>query len=537
VFLSNAEGLSQKFSSLQDQLLVLKNDINQQVTAVASQVSSYTQEIAGLNDLIGVATSVGSNPNDLLDKRDQALRKLAELVDINVVPTDNNSVTVSIGSGQPLVVGNDYFSLVTVPSSSNPAVLELAVQAPTGFTSKVGNNLNGGVLGGLLNASDVIDNSLNSLGRVALGVSDTLNAVHNLGMDLEGNLGGDLFTDINNAASVSNRTIASGNNSLPKDQVVSVAISDVSQLTTSDYQLTFTAANTYVLTRASDGANNAALDPSLTGTLGALPATVTVDGMTLTLDRPSGSFSAGDTFEIQPTRGFSNDIKVQVDNAQGLALASPVRTSTNVNNTGTASVSAGTVTDTSTPFFATSGQLSPPVVIQFTGATSYNILDNTNPGAPVALVPPQTGLAYPPVSPNGILPASFGFQVQVSGTPAAGDSFGVGYNTGGVLDNRAGLAMAAVQTADIIGNGTLTLEGAYGVFTQEIGTQTSTARNALEASEILLAQSQQMLESVAGVNLDEEAARLVEFEQAYNASAQVISIARSIFDTLLSAVR
>jgi len=193
------------------------------------------------------------------------------------------------------------------------------------------------------------------------------------------------------------------------------------------------------------------------------------------------------------------------------------------------------VTDTGSASFTTApGQLSPPVLIRFTSSTSYEVLDNSNPSSPTVLLAAQP---YPPVSPNGILPASYGYQVDISGTPATGDSFNINYNSGGVLDNRSGLAMVAIQSTDTLGGGKMTLESAYGVFTQEVGTRTSTARNNLEASKALLEQSQSMLQSVAGVNLDEEAARLVEFEQAYNASAQVINVARTIFDTLLSAVR
>jgi len=328
VFLSSAEGLAQKFNSLHTQLQGLQRDINLQVDAVAGQVSAYTREIAGLNQQIGIATNTGSNPNDLLDKRDQALRDLAELVSINVIPTDNNGVTVSIGNGQPLVVGSESFELITIANPNNPAVRDLAIRSSAGSISPVGSGISGGMLGGLIGIKEgVINNALNNLGRVALGVSGAMNEAHNLGMDLEGNLGGDLFTDINNATSVSNRTIANGNNSVPQDQVVSVLISDVNQLSTSDYRLDFTAANTYVLTRISDGLSNTALDPSLTGVLGALPATVTVDGLTLNLDRPSGAFSAGDRFLIQPTRAFADEINTQVSRAQELALASPVRTS------------------------------------------------------------------------------------------------------------------------------------------------------------------------------------------------------------------
>jgi len=552
VFLSTANNLAQKFQGLQDQLLTLQNNIGQQVEAVVVEVSTLAKEVGELNNQINVAINSGGEPNDLLDQRDQALRDLSKLVDVRVVPMANNGVSISIGSGQPLVVGTDVFSLTTQVDPDNAAVRELAIQTDSGAKTVVGNSLGGGMLGGLLDAQyGVIDNALNNLGRVALGISGELNRAHNLGMDLDGNQGGDLFTDINNANTVSNRTIAGTNNSTPSDQEVSVTISDLSKLTTSDYSLTFTGANTYVLTRLSDGKQNAALDPSLTGALtfsGTPPlpssgtASVVVDGLTIDLTRPSGNFSAGDSFVLQPTRGFSNDIAVQFGRAESLALASPVRTITGSNNTGTASISAGEVTNKALAFSSpTAKQLAPPVVIQFTDPATvpvtYNILDNTNPAAPVALVPAQAGLSYPPTSPNGILPTSFGFQVEISGAPAPGDTFSVDYNTGGVLDNRVGLALTKVQGAGLLNNGKLTAEAAYGVFTQEVGSRTGAARRDVEASQVLLAQSQGLQQSVSGVNLDEEAASLIEFEQAYNASAQVISIARSIFDTLMSAVR
>jgi len=548
VFLSTANNLAQKFQGLQDQLLTLQNDIGQQVEAVVVEVSTLAKEIGALNNQINVAINSGGEPNDLLDQRDQTLRDLSKLVDIRVVPMENNSVSISIGSGQPLVVGTDVFTLTTQINPDNAGVKELAIQTDSGAKTVVGNSLGGGLLGGLLDAQyGVIDNALNNIGRVALGISGALNSAHNSGMDLENNLGGDLFTDINNPATVSNRTLASTSNSDPANQVVSVTVSDLSKLTTSDYRLTFTDATNYVLTRVSDGKQNGALDPALSsGAIGGLPASLTVDG--LTLDLSGAGFAAGDSFVLQPTRGYSNDIAVKVDRAESLALASPVRTMTGSNNTGTGSISGGEVTNNATAFFTDPAKpLSPPVVIQFpdpaTVPVTYNILDNSDPTSPVALVfpaPPAaplalTGLAYPPSS--GILPVDFGFQVEISGAPAPGDTFSVDYNTGGVLDNRVGLALAKVQTTELLNNGKLTGEAAYGVFTQEVGSRAGTARRDLEASEVLLAQSQGLQQSVSGVNLDEEAASLIEFEQAYNASAQVISIARSIFDTLISAVR
>lgn len=537
VFLSTADGMAQKFSNLQDQLLNMRSNMGQQVEVVATEVSSLAAEIAGLNIQISAARNVGQ-PNDLLDRRDQALRNLSKLIDTKVVDTGDGNLTVSIGKGQPLVVGAEYFTLTTQPDVNNAAVNELVVRTASGTVSRVGGGISGGLLGGLLDAQgSVIDGALNNLGRVALGISDAMNTAHNLGMDLENNLGGNLFTDINSAASVANRTVASANNAGLADQVVTVNVSDVTKLSVSDYQLTFTSPTTYVLTRISDGKSNAALDSGLSGSLAfsATPpapssgtATLTVDGLTIDLTRPSGDFSTGDRFLLQPTRGFGSDIALQVNRAEELALASPIRTESSLSNTGTASISSGVVTDKSTAFFSTTAQqLTPPLLIEFTSATAYNIVNKTT----------SAVLGSGTIPPNDLSLSSYGIQAEISGTPVAGDSFTIDYNSGGVLDNRAGLGMIKSQSTGLLGNGKLTLEGAYGVFTQQVGTRTSTARNDLEASKVLMEQSQGMLQSVAGVNLDEEAATLVEYEQAYNAAAQVVSIARTLFDTLISAVR
>jgi len=540
VFLSTASGMAEKFSTLQDQMLNMRNGISQQINVVATEISNLSEEIASLNSRIGATINLGV-PNDLLDQRDQALRDLSKLIDFNAVDTGDGSVSVSIANGLPLVVGTDFFTMSTKPDVNNPLQDELVIRASSGVEASVGGKINGGLLGGLLDAqTNVIDDALNNLGRMALGVSDALNTAHSLGMDLENNLGSNLFADINAASSIANRTIASSANSAPLDQAVAVTITDVSKLSVSDYQLTFTSPTDYVLTRISDGKSNAALDSGLTGTLAfsgtpAPPssgtATITVDGLTIDLTRPTGDFSTGDRFLLQPTRGFASDIALQVNRAEELALASPIRTSTAISNRGTASISAGEVTDTSLGSFSTTPPgLTPPLLIQFTDDTNYSVLDSTNPTAPALF----TG-SY--VAGSGVLPASFGFQVEISGAPVAGDSFTIGYNTGGVQDNRAGLAMISAQSTGLFNNGKLTLEDAYGVLTQQIGTRTSTARGDLETSKILMEQSQDSLQSVAGVNLDEEAATLVEYEQAYNASAQVVSVARSLFDTLLAAFR
>ena len=225
--------------------------------------------------------------------------------------------------------------------------------------------------------------------------------------------------------------------------------------------------------------------------------------------------------------------------ADTIALAAPIRSSGNINNVGSGEISAGVVTDVNGSLFATPGQLSPPLLVRFTSTNSYDILDNSNPAAPVPLAPPQTGLIFPPTPSPGttLLPASFGVELEITGQPQAGDTFTLDFNSNGVQDNRNGLLLSGLQTQPLLDGNTATLEAGYGRLLQRVGSSASSARINEQAALTLQQQSQARRDEVSGVNLDEEAAKLIELEQGFNASAQVIGIARSIFDTLLSAVR
>jgi len=539
VVLNEARALATRFNTLESKLNETSRVLSNQIDVAATQVSTLASQIADLNRAIveDSGAGLGQLPNDLLDQRDELLRQLSELVNITTAEQSNGAVNVFTGSGQSLVIGLQSLNLITRPSSFNPQVTELATQSGNTVVS-LGGNITGGILGGLLQARDnVVGNAANTLGRLALAVSAAINSQNQLGLNLEGNLGGNVFSDINNAVSIAARTFGSSNNSLPTDQSVAVSIADISAVTTSDYRLTFSSATNYSLVRLSDGATNAAIDPGLTGTIGALPATITFDGLSVVLDRPSGNFAANDAFLIQPTRSAANNINMVLNRPEQLALAAPIRSESDLNNQGTGVISAGVVTDTSVPLFtATPGQLSPPLVIQFTSATTYNILDNTNPAAPVALVPPQTGLTFPPTPANGLLPASFGIELEISGQPQAGDTFTVDFNTNGFQDNRNGLILANIQALKVLDNGLTSIQGGYGRLLQSIGTQASQARFNETSSQTLLQQTQARRDEISGVNLDEEAAKLIEYEQAYGASAQVINVARTVFDTLLNAV-
>ena len=217
-------------------------------------------------------------------------------------------------------------------------------------------------------------------------------------------------------------------------------------------------------------------------------------------------------------------------------MASPVRTDALLANTGSGQISAGVVVDTTTPeFTTTAGQLTPPLRIEFLSASSYQVVNSTTSAViegPIAFTPGNTNTVFP--TPGSYDP---GYRIDLSGSPAAGDVFTVDYNTGGVGDNRNALLLAGIQNAKILNNGATSLQGNYSALIANVGSKTHQADIGQEAGKVLLAQAQDRRDSISAVNLDEEAANLLRFEQAYQAAAQIVSIARSVFNELMAIFR
>ncbi len=538
VVLGDAGNLVQRFNSLYSMLQGQQQVVNQQLDALVGQVNSLASGIAQLNKQIAEASNgTGVQPNALLDKRDEMVRQLSELVGVRAVPDSSTGfLNIFIGNGQPLVVGHRANSLASEPSVEDPSVREIvfstgAVQQP------ISQFLSGGKIGGLLDyRKEGLIPAMNELGRIAITFADALNQQQRLGLDLDGNFGNNLFNDINSATAMSARALASGTNT--GSAAIDVHIGDTSALTGKDYRLSFSSATDYQLVDA-DG------QVVQSGTLGGVPATITTpDGFEIRIAGGS-TFATGDYYRIQPTRLGAREIGVALSDPRGLAFAQPIATGAGNLNTGSGTVSAGVTLSTRTAAgalqntFATANQLSPPLLVRFTSATTYEVLDNTNPAAPVPMAPPVTGTFTPgqanTVTINDPVSGDPVYSFDLAGYPATGDTFTIGYNANGSSDNRNAVALGDLRMSDLIG-GNLTMEEAYGAMVAKVGSTTAGLKIGREASDSLLAQAQANRDSVSGVNLDEEAANLIRFEQAYNAAAQVINIARSLFDTMLAAV-
>lgn len=416
--LAQADVLSDRFNNLYSTLSTMNSTINGELGAITGEVNALASNLASLNQSIAdaVGRSDGSPPNDLLDQRDEALRQLSELVSVTTVDQGMGQLSIFIGDGQALVVGQDVNTLMAVPGQTDSSRYDIAL-VNDGTVQIVTDKMSGGELGGTLSfRDDVLDQAFNDLGLISLSLTEAMNQQQTAGLDLNGNLGVPLFGDINSRQAQLARVSASNLNKLPADRVVTVEVTDTSLLNSSDYQLRLTGAapSAYEIVRLSDDTVVQA------GGLPALrPTSIEVDGMKITLE--SGSFANGDIFNLAPTRHAAGTMDVVMNSPESLAFAQPIVTSTSLSNSGTATISLGEVLQTTDPLtgellpaFANKGELNPPLLVRFTSPTRYDILDATDPDNPVSLDPPMENLTYVPGQSNSILPADAGQTLVVA---------------------------------------------------------------------------------------------------------------------------
>lgn len=502
--LGTAETLANNLNGVGEYLRSLQGSINTDITSMVDQINSYAQNIAELNGRIANSSSSGGQPpNDLLDQRDRLVSELNELAGVTVVKNDSTGYNVFLGNGYLLVGGMNASSITAQASQYDPSRMEV-YDANGGSLLSRGSGTLGGRLGGLLDyRSESLDVAQNSLGRLAIALSQSVNEQHQLGQDINGNPGGAFFADPATFA----QTFASTNNA--GNGAITTAINDASKLTTSDYRLSFSA-GAYTLTRLSDGQSwsNASL---------ATLSTTADQGFTLSLG--SGTVNAGDSFLIRPTAAGATSVDVAIIDPNLIAAAAPIAAAAATGNTGTAQLTQPTVDTTTQP--PLNANLTSTVTITFTSATTFDV-SGAGTGNP-------TGLTY---TPGGNISYN-GWTFQITGTPANGDVFTVSANTGGELDNRNALAVAGLQNNKTLVGGTASLEGAYASLVGSIGNKTSQVEINQKAQTNLLTQAQAAQQSVSGVNLDEEAANLLRFQQAYQAAAKLISTAQTMFDSIL----
>ena len=545
--LSEAEGLARRFNTIYDRLSSQNEFLNKQMSAVTDQVNRLASSIGQLNDAIAVAAANGQAPNDLLDAREESIRQLSEYVGVSVVPQSDNTVNVFVGSGQPLVVGNTVSRLEVTPGLADPSRVEVEFVSG-GSRQTVTSLLTGGELGGLIRyRAEALDSTLNSLGRIALSVSSEINDQLGQGLDLKGQVGSALFGNFNDAQSADLRARPYADNpsitTSPPGADASLTITDTSLLTTSDYRLEFDGA-VYTARRLSDGAAM-----TVTNTAGVLTFTDPLSGLgqgfSVTVSGAPAP-AAGDRFMLEPTRRGATDIQIVLDQPDQLAFAAPAEAQATLNNRGSGVIGQPNLIQGPAPisiaalsgaagFFGANG-----LTMTFSATTNQLSIAGSGSGAvfvpasPVTIVPGQQNTLQ-------VSDGTYTFEFTLSGVPQNGDSFTLDFNATGVSDNRNALKLVDLQNAQVIGvdpgagiaTGTSFTDG-YGELVERVGTLTAQTRVDSQATGAILKQATDSRDSLSAVSLDEEAANLIKFEQYYQASAQIIQVARSLFDTLIN---
>jgi len=522
VVISEARGLVDRFHSLGSWLDDMDAQVNGELQSSVTNINRLSASIADLNEKIVLAYGAGAGqpPNDLLDQRDMLINELSQEVGVTTLEQEDGAINVMIGTGQALVVGSTSNTLETYKGAGVHAPRMVALRVGANGHVPITDQISGGRMGGLLGFRErVLEPAANELGRTAIGLANFFNEQHEKGVDINGQLGRSFFQ-------------------FPDPQwdsypgvtsTLSVSWDDIGQVTGANYKLQFDGSN-WAMTRTDTGETIA-----MTGS-GTAADPFVADGLSIVVDPAAVS---GDTFLVQPTRQGAMSLQALIDEPGLVAAAFPVLTTESAANTGSGRISVPEITDIDNPAFQSSpGNLTPPLMIRFTSPTTYEIYDNSNPASPSLL---ETVSGYDPAAGADVFPTpsglDFGYQVRLTGDPAAGDEFNIAYNSNGDGDNRNALALGQVLTGNIMGNGTESLSDVYNSLVSDVGTTTRQADLAERSHEQLLQRSLDARDSVSGVNLDEEAANLVRFQQAYQAAAQVIATANEMFDTLLGAVR
>ncbi|MDN0074264.1 flagellar hook-associated protein FlgK [Crenobacter sp. SG2303] len=465
--ISMGQALASQFQSIDSRLTELHNGANAQITSSVGSVNALVDTISKLNQQITALSGQGA-PNDLMDQRDQAMSQLNQQVGVSAIVQADGSYSVFLSSGQALVQGNSVNHLATQPDPADPQDVQLTLTSPNGTNTVIGtNSLNGGTLAGLFTVRDgALKNAQTQLGNMAIDFSTAMNYQSQLGVDLNGNTGGPMFTDLTSYV----------NNPAAATQNLQMLITDPQKLPMASNLMSATPSTVPAGNPVSNGV-------ALTGVSSTLPGNY--------------GWTAGPP----------------------LTAPNPASHPANVGPAGFISINGNTMQAT-----ITGGPANGAV---------YNIVPD-----------PTVSNGYKLVT--GVAPATtdVGIQFKLSAQLGAGMTFTVVPNAApiGTGDNGNLLSIANLQTAPVVNTGVRGAAGSsmtsvqsfYATLVSTVGSTTNQVQSASTAQSNTLQQVTKAQQSVSGVNLDEEATNMLRYQQAYQASSKLITIAQQMFQSLIA---
>ena len=497
--LNQGQSLTQQLQNYNSQIGQYSSQLESQITSDVSQINTLSTNIANLNQQIAAASASGQTPNQLLDQRGTLIDQLSKYISVQTVAQTNGMTDVYIGNGQALVSGGNAQQLTTIPGTYNPTQLGIGIQNSTSVTNLT-TEMSGGELGGLLSArSQVLNPTQNAIGRISVAVATLINQQQTSGMTLNGTVGQPMFTV--GGVQVLPATGNTGSAS------ITASVTSLSQLTTDNYQLQY-AGGSWQLKDTTTGQSIA-----MTGN-GTAASPFTAAGMSFVI---SGTPAANDSYQISPTAGATAGLTMQLTAPSQIAAASLVQASAGAANTGTGVVGSAAVTSPANYVAGT-------YTVTFSSPTQYTVTNGTS------TVASGTYTSGTPISFNGQ-------QVTLTGTPAANDTFTVSPNsTANTGDNSNVLAMISGLSSKVLSGGTASVNDVATNLISQVGVLTQQAQNNASAQQAVNQEATTSRSNATGVNLDQQAADMLRYQQAYQAMAQVISMSNQMFTSLIQAV-
>ena len=505
--LGQANTLSSQFRSFDGYLQDMQSNINGQVKDEITQINNTTEQVAGLNREIALARArTGEAPNSLLNQRDQLVSELNERMDLRLSIQDGKTYNISLPNGQPLVTGTDAFQLEAVQADNDPQRTVVGYRDGGGNVVQLDEStVKGGALGGLMTfRSETLDKTQNQIGQLAVSLATAFNEQHKLGVDLNGDQGEEFF------AMRAPQTYADKSNSLPAVTITSAEFDpdQVDALRATDYTVRFEDGEP-VVTRKDNGQ---VVD--FDQTAWSEDEELNFGGVSIQF---SGEPRDGDSFEIQPVRRAAASLDVNIADVDKIAASSLVESS---------------------------GDLDTSKLSAASGAFSENEdyeLEVDEDGS--LTVTPETAIS---VNGNPFNPATDeleegdrvtfdGLSFTLNKLPDDGDiaTLSLSRSEASSGDNRNALALQNLQAESIVG-GRATVNGAYASIVSDVGNRANITEVNLDARQGLTDQLRAVQQSESGVNLDEEAANLIRYQQYYQANARVIDTAGTLMDTILN---
>ncbi len=493
--LARGEDLASMARSYADQVAMLQANVRSDVQNSVREVNTLAEQVATLNNRIVDALGSGHTPNDLFDARDLLVNQISDKIGVHTLTAADGSMSLFIAGGQNLVLSNRANQLVARPDDFEPSRIALGINVAGQVTPLGSSSLGSGALAGLLafQDGDLVE-ARNRLGVLSAGLATTMNTQQSFGIDLSGASGVAMFE-----MGAPRVRPASSNVALAS---VSLAITDPMALKASEYLMVNdpVTAGTYQLTRVADGQ-----------VFSAVASGDVVDGFRLTIGVPAPA--ANDRFLLQPSSEAAAGMALAIRNPRAVAAGSPITAVASLANSGTGAVGSLAVMAAPTVAYA-------PLTVRFTNAVGgYDIVNAGN-----VVQASGTWTAGNPIAFNG-------FELSLLAQPALGDEFAVAPTLYPSASNGNALAFDALAERILIDG--QTFADAYAQTLSEMGVRTQGAISFEATSQTVAVRSAEALTSEIGVNVDEEAAKLMQFQQAYQAAAKMLQTAQTVMDTLL----